>query len=71
MSDNKIPNGGFPPLKYCKEVLKKTSKEFKKERFFKSDLKKNINIKDILNTKNNKDIIVKKEDDELYVIKEL
>jgi hypothetical protein len=70
MSDNKIPNGGFPPLKYCKENFKKNSKEFKKERFFKSDLKKNINIKDILNIKNNKDII-KYDDNELDVIKEL
>lgn len=71
--NKKSPNGGFPPLKYCK-IEKKDSKELKKERFFKSDLKKNINIKDILitNNKNNKNNILEKQtDDDLDVIKEL
>ena len=51
--DNNIPNGGFPPIKYCEEkIIKKT---IKKERFFAPGEKlSTINIRKILLHKSKK-----------------
>ena len=45
MNDD-ILNGGFPPL-----ILKKNIKKNNKERLFSSNIKYNINIKEILESK--------------------
>jgi len=52
-------NGGFPPL-----VLKNNKKsENNKDRFIVSNIKNNINIRQILQTKNTKNILDKIKDD--------
>jgi hypothetical protein len=53
MEQNKLPNGGFPPIVEC---LFKENKNIKKERYLSSNIK-NINIHKILNTKKQKKII--------------
>ncbi len=42
-----LPNGGFPPIKYCDEN-NKTEKKMSKDRHFSSNYQKNVNIKYIL-----------------------
>jgi hypothetical protein len=62
-------NGGFPPL-----ILKNNIKsENNKERFITSDIKKNINIREILQVKKNKNILddIKKKDTELDIINDI
>ena len=63
-NNNVIPNGGFPPIKYCEE--KKVKKiDSKKERLFESKSEKDINIREILSSSKMKPIIdlsTKKED---------
>jgi len=45
--DNKIPNGGFPPINICSN---NKLKKFKKERLYvNNNNTKNINIKQIFN----------------------
>ena len=55
---DKIPNGGFPLIKYCENINKNSEtekiKNDKKQYFFSS--KNNVNIRNILK-KNNKDFI--------------
>ncbi len=46
-----FPNGGFPPIKYCK-IDKKEEKEFTKERHFSST------INQLFSSKNIKPIII-------------
>ncbi len=46
-----IPNGGFPPIKYC-EYIKKENKEFTKQRYFSS------NVNELFSSKNIKPIII-------------
>ena len=58
---NKIPNAGFPPL-----IVKKDVKN-NKNRFINSIIKNNINIKEIINTQNNKE---EKEEKEKITIAE-
>lgn len=57
MEENKLPNGGFPPIVEC---LFKENKNISKERYLSSNIK-NINIHKILNT-NKKKIIITNED---------
>jgi hypothetical protein len=53
MKVSQISNGGFPPL-----ILKNNKKsENNKERFITSNIKNNINIRQILETKNIKNIL--------------
>jgi hypothetical protein len=51
-----IKNGGFPPIKYCKDAtINKTSKE----RFFSNAPRQNINIRQLLtDTTNKKPLII-------------
>ena len=67
--DNKIPNGGFPPIKYCKEKNTKKKIFIEKERFFYSNSKiNNLNIRKIIFNKPKKKFFLdeqKSEDDEL------
>tara|TARA_B110000971_G_C19990958_1_gene491940 strand:+ start:1331 stop:1531 length:201 start_codon:yes stop_codon:yes gene_type:complete len=50
---NKIPNGGFPPLKFKKTLEKQNNKD----RLFSKPIQKNINIRQILINNSKKDII--------------
>lgn len=43
-------SGGFPPIKYY-EINKKDEKKKDKKREYQSNIKKNISIRQILNTK--------------------
>jgi hypothetical protein len=64
-----LKNGGFPPL-----ILKNNIKsENNKERFISSNIKKNINIREILQIKKNQNILddVKKKDNELDVVTDI
>ena len=68
--DNKIPKGGFPPIKYCKKkIIKKT---LQKERFFApTENISNINIRKILLHNNNSKILDNNnniEEDELDIV---
>lgn len=56
-------NGGFPPIKYCGESDVEGQK-VSKERSFTTIPKKNINIRQLLTTKNKKPIVVISEEDE-------
>lgn len=49
-------NGGFPPIKYCKPKEMETKKN-SKERFFNTAARNDINIRQILATKNKSDNI--------------
>jgi hypothetical protein len=62
---DKIPNGGFPPLQ-LKEKIKKNSKQ----RAIKSNIKKIVNIRDIL-VNNQKTSIFEKEKDNLIEVNTL
>jgi hypothetical protein len=53
---NKIPNGGFPPLKLKKTIEKKTNN---KNRSFSKPMQNNINIRQILFNNYNKNNIIK------------
>lgn len=53
MEENKLPNGGFPPIIEC---VFEENKNIKKERYLSSNIK-NINIQKILNTSKKKIII--------------
>jgi len=57
MSKNKIPNGGFPPIKYKYNNKKSIKKDIKKERFHATTPKNNINIKQILSSNIKKPIL--------------
>ena len=61
-------NGGFPPIKYCNtNEMKKNSKE----RFFNTAIRNDINIRQILSTKNNSDSLFidnTKKEDEIHVV---
>lgn len=59
------PNGGFPPIKYCKKI----DKDQKKERFFAPT--KNINIRQLLYNKQTKPLISLNINEEIEVIEEL
>jgi hypothetical protein len=52
-------NGGFPPIKYCpaNEKIDTTQSSVSKERLFSAPIKKNINIREILKTSDNKPVI--------------
>lgn len=58
-----LPNGGFPPIKYCKKEEKVIDNEKEKKGFFYSK-KNSINIRDILK-KNIKKTIDSREEEEL------
>ena len=66
-------NGGFPPIKYCKPK-EMEMKQNSKERFFSTSTRHDINIRQILTTKNKADTIFITEDtknDEMVVVDEL
>jgi hypothetical protein len=48
---NNLPNGGFPPIKYCKNT-KDNKKDFTKERYFASS------INQIFSSKNIKPLVI-------------
>lgn len=63
---NSLLNGGFPPL-ILKNINNKLNNN--KERLISSNIKKNINIREILQTKINKNILdIKKENKDNLVI---
>jgi hypothetical protein len=65
-SHNTQNNGGFPPL-----ILKNNTKtDKKKEYFIASTINNNINIRQILQTKNTKNILdnIKKEKEDLDIV---
>lgn len=73
-------NGGFPPITYCKDknVSNTESSETpnnktsNRERLFTTHSKKNINIREILNTKENKLVIdLNPNNDELEIVDEI
>lgn len=69
-----VKNGGFPPIKFCKEErdnVTSSDEKPKKERFFSNTMKNNINIRQILVSKKDVpiiDISEKKDKDELEVV---
>lgn len=64
---NKIPNGGFPPLKLKKTIEKKTNN---KNRSFSKPMQNNINIRQILFNNYNKNIIIN-DDQQLEEVNDL
>ena len=65
-----LPNGGFPPVKYCKS---KNSKPTKKNKYysFSKDFQKDLNIQQILNTSNKKLLIEINDTDTIEEIEEI
>ncbi len=65
-----LPNGGFPPL-IIKNINKK--QENNKERSIKSTITNNINIREILQTKTNNNILenINKEKNEVKIVTSL
>ena len=63
---NNLPNGGFPPIKYCKDT-KKEQIETTKERHFASS------VKQIFSSENIKPIIldINKQNDEINEVNEV
>jgi len=63
---NNLPNGGFPPIKYCKNT-KKDQIEITKERHFASS------VKQIFSSENIKPIIldINKQNDEINEVNEV
>jgi hypothetical protein len=59
-------NGGFPPIKKCKDTNNVESN--KKERFFSKDINTNINIKQLLDNKQIKPVIELNDDDEILEV---
>ena len=66
MENNKLPNGGFPPLKKC-NLKQKTNEENIDKGFFYA-AKNTINIQKILQDKSNKPIIKKDDEDDLDIV---
>ena len=63
--DKKLPNGGFPPIKYCKEKNEKKQIFLQKERFFYSNNKiNNLNIRKIIFSKPEKKFFTEEEEEE-------
>lgn len=62
-----LPNGGFPPIKKCKEE-KRQKVDKKDEKGFFYTTNNNINIRDILKKNSNKDTLKPRDDDELDII---
>jgi len=65
-NNSKIPNGGFPPIKYCEE--KKINIKMEKERFFAPNNINNINIRKILLTPKKKIFINENSEEELDIV---
>ena len=67
------PNGGFPPIVYCPEKAEtKEEKSDDKKRYFSSNIRQNINIRQILTEQNKKPIIVlENNEDQLDVVNSL
>lgn len=65
-----LPNGGFPPVKYCKS---KTDKPIKKSKYFSfaKDFQKELDIKQILDSSNKKPLIEMGETESLVEIEEI
>ena len=63
---NNLPNGGFPPIKYCKDT-KKEQTEITKERHFA------LSVKQIFSSKHIKPIIIdiNKQNDEIDEVNEV
>lgn len=63
-------NGGFPPIKYCKEIKSDISDKSSKERFFSNAPKQNINIRQLLSDNKKKPIIITDEskNDDLEIV---
>jgi len=57
---DKIPNGGFPPLQLKETINKKSNKE----RFIATDMKKNVNIRQILLNNQKTNIFEEKKDND-------
>lgn len=74
MNKEKLPNGGFPPLRYCLEKEKKNNNNNNKKIkpfAFNPDNQSNLNIRDIL-TKNTKTFDLDDQvEDELIVVSEI
>ncbi len=76
MSKNFAKNGGFPPIKYCKEIKlrqEEVSGKTSKERFFSNAPKQNINIRQLLSDTKKKPIIITDENDidELEIVTDI
>lgn len=75
MNNQSIKNGGFPPIKYCKEIKlrEETTGKASKERFFANAPKQNINIRQLLTENKNKPIIITDDnkEDELEIVNTL
>jgi hypothetical protein len=63
--NNKIPNGGFPPIYFC--LNNENIKNKKKNREITSNIK-NINIRQIINNNNSNLIKEKKDKEEIDII---
>lgn len=62
-------NGGFPPVKYCKEEIK-DSKDTK-SRFFSNAPKQNVNIRDILSQNNTPTLLLQQTDSDIEIVDEI
>ena len=65
-----LPNGGFPPVKYCK---KNKNRKVEKSKYFSfaKDFQKELDIKQILDTSNKKPVIEINETETLEEIEEI
>ena len=65
-----LPNGGFPPVKYCKS---KNTKPTKKNKYysFAKDFQTDLNIEQILDTSNKKPLIEITDTDSIEEIEEI
>ena len=60
-----LPNGGFPPIKYCEEKKEKKKIFLEKERFFYSNTKiNNLNIRKIIFNKPKKKFLTEEDVEE-------
>ena len=59
--------GGFPPIKFCKKKTEKKKNE-SNARHYETNIKNNINIRQILNTKKKTVIEKSIESDELEIV---
>ncbi len=61
-------NGGFPPIKFCKDPNENSNIDNKKERFYQNNLVHNVNIRQLLSDNNKKTIIIPIENETLEVV---
>lgn len=75
MNNQSIKNGGFPPIKYCKEIKlrEEVTGKTSKERFFANAPKQNINIRQLLTENKKKPIVISDDinDNDLEIVNTL